>query len=135
MINSEIIKIATDISNYGIKNDSNFIVTSKNKLCGDKITVGIKINKKNIEKMSFETESCIFCQASASLLSKITKESSIMNTRDDISEISKTCKNNKIILKRKYKVFKKLFKDKYKERYNCILLPFNALLKAINNCI
>ena len=85
--------------------------------------------------MSFETESCIFCQASASLLSKITKESSIMNTRDDISEISKTCKNNKIILKRKYKVFKKLFKDKYKERYNCILLPFNALLKAINNCI
>jgi nitrogen fixation NifU-like protein len=135
MINSEIIKIATDTSNYGIKNDSNFIVTSKNKLCGDKITVGIKINKKNIEKMSFETESCIFCQASASLLSKITKESSIMNTRDDISEISKTCKNNKIILKRKYKVFKKLFKDKYKERYNCILLPFNALLKAINNCI
>ena len=42
MINSEIIKIATDTSNYGIKNDSNFIVTSKNKLCGDKITVELK---------------------------------------------------------------------------------------------
>ena len=44
-------------------------------------------------------------------------------------------KNKKIILKRKYKPFRKLFQLKYKERFNCILLPFSALLKAVNSLV
>ena len=46
MINSLIIKIAADTTNYGIRNNSNFLATSKNKICGDKITVELEIKKK-----------------------------------------------------------------------------------------
>ena len=133
MINPEIIKIASDTSNYGIKERSNHIATSKNKICGDKITIGIQTLNNKIEKMSYETESCIFCQASASLLSKIIKKSNIENLRTDIDQIIMFHKNKKIILKKKYKPFRKLFQKKYKERFNCIILPFNGLSKAINN--
>jgi len=135
MINSEIIKIASDTSNYGIKNNSNLIATSKNKICGDKITVEIQIFNNKIEKMFYETESCIFCQASASLLSRIVKKSNIDNLRIDVNEINISHKNKKIVLKKKYKLFRKLFQHKYKERFHCILLPFNALLKVVNNKI
>ena len=135
MISPEIIKIASDTSNYGIKNNSNLIATSKNKICGDKITVEIQIFNNKIEEMSYETESCIFCQASASLLSRLVKKSNIDNLRNDVNEINMSHKNKKIILKRKYKPFRKLFQHKYKERFNCILLPFNALLKVVNNKI
>ena len=135
MINSEIIKIASDTSNYGIKNNSNLIATSKNTLCGDKITVEIELSNNKIERMSYETQSCIFCQASASLLSKIIKKSNIEKIRDDINNIAMSKKNKKIVLTRKYKPFRKLFQQKYKERYNCILLPFNALLKVVNSVI
>ena len=82
--------------------------------------------------MYYETESCIFCQASASLLSNIIKKSNIENLREDVNEINTIHKNKKIILKRKYKPFRKLFQQKYKERFQCILLPFNALLKVVN---
>ena len=133
MINPEIIKIASDTSNYGIKENSNLVSTSKNKICGDKITVEIEISDNRIERMSYETESCIFCQASASLLSKIIKRSNIENLRVDISEIIISRKNKKIFLKKKYKPFKKLFQKKYNERFDCIFLPFNALLKVVNN--
>jgi|TARA_B110000881_G_C18480003_1_gene465987 nitrogen fixation NifU-like protein len=133
MISPEIIKIASDTSNYGIKKNSNLIATSKNKICGDKITIGIQTLNNKIEKMSYETESCIFCQASASLLSKIIKKSNIENLRTDIDQIIMFHKNKKIILKKKYKPFRKLFQKKYKERFNCIILPFNGLSKAINN--
>ena len=135
MINLEIIKIAADTSNYGIKKNLDFVATSKNSICGDIITIGIEINNNKIEKMSYETESCIFCQASASLLSKIIKKSNVENLRNDINDINMSHKNKKISLKRKYKPFRKLFQLKYKERFNCILLPFNALLKVINNTI
>jgi len=135
MINPEIIKIASDTSNYGIKENSNLVSTSKNKICGDKITVEIEISDYRIERMSYETESCIFCQASASLLSKIIKRSNIENLRVDISEIIISRKNKKIFLKKKYKPFKKLFQKKYNERFDCIFLPFNTLLKVVNNAI
>ena len=121
MIDHQIIKFAADTSNYGIKKNSNYVATSKNKICGDKITVELEIEKNNIKKMSFETESCVFCQASASLLSKsIKKENTKINTVSMI--LSTTIKN---------KDFKKLLKNK--ERISCIMLPFEALQKAINN--
>ena len=135
MINPEIIKIASDTSNYGIKESSNHIATSKNKICGDEITIEIEVFNNKVERMSYETESCIFCQASASLLSKIIKRSNIEILRNDLNEINMSHKSKKIVLKRKYKPFRKLFQQKYKERFNCILLPFNALLKVVNDNI
>ena len=132
MISTEIIRIAADTSNSGINKNSNLIASSKNKFCGDKITIEIEIFKNKIEKMSYETESCVFCQASASLLSKIIKKSNIDNLRDDVNEINMSHKRKKVVLKKKYKPFRVLFQQKYKERYSCILLPFNALLKAVN---
>ena len=135
MISSEVIKIASDTSNSGIKNISGLIATSKNRICGDKITIEIEVSNNKIEKMSYETESCIFCQASASLLSKIIKKSNIESVQSDISEINMSYKNKKITLKRKYKPSRKLFQQRYKERYSCIVLPFNALLKVVNSAI
>jgi len=135
MISPEIIKIASDTSNCGIKKKSNLIATSKNTICGDKIIVEIEIIKNKIEKMYYETESCIFCQASASLLSVIIKKANIENLRYDIEAINISHKNKKIVLKKKFKPFRKLFQKKYKERFGCILLPFNALLKVVNSAI
>ena len=57
MINQQVIKFAADTSNYGIKKNSSFVATSKNKICGDKITVELEIKKKIIKKMSYETDS------------------------------------------------------------------------------
>ena len=135
MISPEIIQIASDTSNCGIRENSNLIATYKNKICGDIITVEIEILNNKIERMSYDTESCVFCQASASLLAKIIKRSNVVNLRNDIELINLSFKGKKMILKRKYKPFRKLFQQKYKERFNCILLPFNALLKVVNNAI
>ena len=134
MISAEIIKMASDTSNYGIKRTSNHIATCKNKICGDKITVEIEISNNIVKKMSYETESCVFCQASASLLSKLIKKSNIEQLFLDVNNI-KMLHKKKIILKNKYKSFKKLFQLKYKERFNCVMLPFDALLKAVNSAI
>ena len=119
MINQQVIKYAADIRNYGIRKKSNFIATSKSKICGDKITVELEIKKKIIKKMNYETEACVFCQASASLLSRSIENKS---TNTLLLALNTTMKKKK---------FKKLLKNK--ERIDCIMLPFKALQKAINN--
>ena len=127
MISSEIIKIASDTSNYGIKRKSNYVATSKNRICGDRITVEVEISNNTIKKMCYETESCVFCEAAASLLSKIVRKKTI----NEFLLFADSVKKNKIILSKKYLPFKKLFHFKYKERINCVMLPFDALRKAV----
>ena len=127
MISSQIIKIASDTTNYGIKKNSNYIATSKNRICGDKITVELEISNKIIKKMYYETESCVFCQASASLLSKIIKKKTIK----EFLVLADNIKKKKIDPTKKHLPFKKLFHSKYKERINCVMLPFDALRKAV----
>jgi nitrogen fixation NifU-like protein len=119
MINSQIIKFAADTRNYGLKKRSKFIATSKNKICGDKITVELKIIKNIIKCMNYETESCVFCQASASLLSASIKHKNIKALSLSL---------NAAMEKRN---FKELLKTK--ARINCIMLPFDSLKKAIYN--
>jgi nitrogen fixation NifU-like protein len=128
MISPEIIKIASDTSNYGIKKKSKYLATSKNRVCGDRITVEIQISNSIIKKMYYETESCIFCEASASLLSRIIKKKTIKESLMLINSIKK----EKIILAKQYQPFKKLFQSKYEKRINCVILPFEALQKAVS---
>ena len=70
MINNEIIKLAANTKNAGLKNKYSHKVSLKNTICGDKITLEITVNDKRIISMNYETESCIYCEASASLLSQ-----------------------------------------------------------------
>ena len=46
MINKEIIKIATDTSNVGLKNKYSHKISLRNTICGDKITLELIANKK-----------------------------------------------------------------------------------------
>jgi len=68
MINKEIIRIASNTTNVGLKNKYSHKISIKNSFCGDKITLELVANDKKISSMKYETESCIYCEASASLL-------------------------------------------------------------------
>ena len=74
MISPKIIKIASNTKYVGLTNNFTHKTSMKNSLCGDFIKVEFIANKFKIKSMRYETESCILCEASASLLAnKITK--------------------------------------------------------------
>ena len=77
MISKDIIKIASNTSNFGLKKKYSYKISLKNSMCGDKITLGIVTSKKKIKSMNYETESCVYCEASASLLSRKIKNLNI----------------------------------------------------------
>ena len=65
-----ILKIASDTSHNKILNNFTHSAYKKNPMCGDYIIFKIYMKKQIIEDISYETKSCIYCQASASLISK-----------------------------------------------------------------
>ena len=131
MINKEIIEIASNTSNYGLSNKYSHKVSLKNRLCGDKITLELIVLKSKVTSMKYETESCIYCEASASLLSKKIKKFSTQTIKNDFINLKKILKHREVKIPKKFADFKKLFNSDNFNRYNCIFLPFDAVIKAL----
>ena len=131
MINKEIIRIASNTSNVGLNNKYSHKISLKNKLCGDKITLELIVTKQKITSMKYETESCIYCEASASLLSKKIKKLNILTIKNDFIKLKKILKNSELKIPKKFADFKKLFNSDNFNRYNCLFLPFDAVIKAL----
>ena len=132
MINSEIIKIASNTSNVGLKNDSTYKSSKKNSMCGDLIKVELVVKKSKINSMRYETESCIYCNASASLMAKQIRGLNIARVKKDLNKLrSYTLGLKSFQFPSKFKKFRSLFKKKNINRLNCIFLPLDAVLKAL----
>ncbi len=131
MINEEIIKLASNTSNVGLRDKYSHKVSLKNSFCGDKITVEIVASEKKISSMKYETESCVYCEASASLLSQKIKNLDIKDIKNDFVNLKKIYKNKNIKIPNKYSDFKKLLNSDNFNRFRCIFLPFDAVIKAL----
>lgn len=132
MISNEIIKIASNTSYVGLKNDYTYKSSKKNLMCGDLIKVELVVNKSKINSMRYETESCIYCNASANLIAKHIRGLSINKVKKDLNKLrsfSMDLKSFQIPIK--FKKFKSLFKKTNTNRLNCIFLPLDAVLKAL----
>ena len=131
MITKEIVKIASDTENLGLTNKYNFKSSLKNSLCGDKIVIELIVNGLKISSMKYETESCVYCEASASLLAKKIKDLNINRMIKDLSALKDIIYNKKFTLPVNFKEFRILINKENVSRINCINLPFDAVLKAL----
>ena len=131
MINKEIIRIASNTSNVGLNNKYSHKISLKNRSCGDKITLELIVTKQKIMSMKYETESCVYCEASASLLSKKIKRLNIQTIEKDFINLKNILKRREIKIPKKFADFKKLFNSDNFNRYNCLFLPFDAVIKAL----
>ena len=131
MIHKEIIKLASNTLNVGLENRYSHKVSLKNTFCGDKITLEIVANKNKVSSMKYETVSCIYCEASASLLAQKIKNLKIKDIKKDFILLKKISKHKKISIPKKYSDFRKLLNSDNLNRFRCIFLPFDAVLKAL----
>ena len=131
MISNEIIKFASNSSNVGLTNKYTFKSTKKNSMCGDLIKVELILKNSKINSMKYETESCVLCKASASILSKRIKNLPIKTIKEELNKLKKiSFRNLKFIFPKKFKDFKFLINKDNSKRLNCIYLPIDAVLKA-----
>ena len=128
----EIIKIASDTDNNRNINNHTHFSKLRNSLCGDEMQIKLIIKDEKIVDFGYQGNSCIYCQASASLLSKIS-----INTKKN--KLNKLCDDAKLyfdgnyeIIEKKWISLEKLFKKKNLSKKECILLPFNTLKKIVS---
>lgn len=129
----KILQIAADTKNN--KEIKNFTHKSKNKnpLCGDEIEISLIVKNKKILDLGYQCKSCIYCEASASLLSKLVIKKSLDKINELSIFVSDFFKENHSKFSKEWKLFEKLFDKKNISRKECILLPFKTLAKALKS--
>ena len=128
----EVLNIAADTANNRhVKNRTHFSKL-KNSLCGDEMQIELILKDEKILDFGYQGKSCVYCQASASLLSKI----SINNQKEKINDLCDRAEsyfNDDIkIADKKWNSLKKLIKKKNVNKKDCILLPFKTLKKIVS---
>ena len=128
----KILRLASDTKHQKKLSDFTHNSKAKNPLCGDEIQLFLKINEGKITGFSYQGKNCIYCQASANLLSN-------NSNGKGIEEMIEVCDCANEFFKKKgdlssnLKKYKELISSKNINRKECILLPFNALKKGLIN--
>ena len=129
----EILKIASNTDNHKVLNDHTHHSKLKNPICGDEMQVSIKVVKDKIVDFGYQCKSCIYCQASVSLLSRNSINKRILHIKSLLDIAETFYEKEDSSFPKEWSVFNKIFIKKNISRKECLLLPFKTLTKALNS--
>ena len=131
----KIIEIASHTENQRVIKNYTHQSKNKNPLCGDEMEISLIVKNNIIEDIGYQCKSCIYCQASVSLLSRFVMQAPIEKITDFLSQASSFFDESFDQLKKVnikgIKDFKKIMNSKNISRKECLLLPFKTLSKAL----
>jgi len=132
MIDKEIIKIASNTDNHGVLNNHTHSSKLKNAICGDEMKIYLIVKDDKIIDFKYECESCVYCQASVSLLSRNTKNKSIEKVKNFAKQAKNCFEKNTKSFDKEWEEFDKIMNKNNISRKECLLLPINTALDALN---
>tara|TARA_B100001996_G_scaffold361462_1_gene328218 strand:+ start:512 stop:910 length:399 start_codon:yes stop_codon:yes gene_type:complete len=127
----EILKIASYTENNKVLKNHTHFSKLKNTICGDEMQIELKVVKNNIVDFGYQCKSCVYCQASVSLLSKNSINNSITDIKNLLEVAEIFFEKENAIFPKKWSIFKKIFNKKNSSRKECLMLPFKTLNKAL----
>ena len=127
-----ILEIASHTDNNKIIKNHTHKSKNKNPLCGDEMEISLIVENNVIKDMGYQCKSCVYCQASVSLLSRKIKDKKIDDIKTLVSEGDKLFDNVKVKLEKHWYDFKEILDKKNLSRKECLLLPIKTRAKALN---
>ena len=126
-----ILEIASHTENNKVLENFTHKSKHKNPLCGDEMEISLIVKDNVVEDMGYQCKSCVYCQASVSLLSRKIKDKKIEEIKSFILSGEKLFTDVKTVLEKHWKDFKEILDKKNIARKDCLLLPLRAVLKAL----
>ena len=126
-----ILEIASHTENNKVLKNYTHKSKNKNPLCGDEMEISLIVENDVVKNMGYQCKSCVYCQASVSLLSRKIKNKKIEEIKSFVSISENLFDDVKNILEKNWNDFKELLDKKNAARKECLLLPLRTVLKAL----
>ena len=127
-----ILEIASYTDNNKVLSNPTHNFKNKNPLCGDEMQISLIIKDNKITDFGYQCKSCVYCQASVSLLSKNTLNKKLLNVENLLKIAETFFEKENAKFPKEWSIFNKIFNKKNFSRKECLLLPFKTLSKALN---
>ena len=132
MIDKEIIRIASNTENHGALDNHTHFSKLKNSICGDNMKIYLIVENNKITNFKYECESCIYCQASVSLLSRKAKNKSIEKVKNFAHQANSCFDKNTDSFDKEWREFDMIMTKNNISRKECLLLPINTMFDALS---
>lgn len=106
-----------------------------NPLCGDRVTIDLKLNDGKVTAVGHRVQGCALCEASAALI----RENAPGHSLDDLEAVRRhllAYLEGGDSVKLDWKGLESFAPVRdFKTRHDCVRLPFDAVLKALKDAI
>jgi nitrogen fixation NifU-like protein len=126
-----ILEIASNTENHKVIKNYTHQSKNKNPICGDVMEISLIVKNDLIEDMGYQCKSCVYCQASVSMLSNNIKNKKIKEIKNFISSVDNFFEDIEIKVEKNWLSFKEILNKKNISRKECLLLPFRTVSKAL----
>ena len=126
-----ILEIASHTDNNKILTNPTHNFKNKNPLCGDEMEISLVVKDDVVKDMGYQCKSCVYCQASVSLLSRKIKDKNVQEIKSFALSSENLFTDVKTVLEKHWKDFKEILDKKNMARKDCLLLPLRTVLKAL----
>ena len=127
----KILEIASYTENNKVLNNYTHRSKHKNPLCGDVMEISLIVKNETIKDIGYQCKSCVYCQASVSLLSRKIKEKKVDDIKKFIKVGEQLFEDAKVSMEKHWKDFKEILDKKNLSRKECLLLPLRTIAKAL----
>ncbi|TQV82136.1 iron-sulfur cluster assembly scaffold protein [Denitrobaculum tricleocarpae] len=112
--------------------EADLSITVDNPLCGDRVTIDVQMENGKVAAIGREVRACLICQASAAVLSRTA-------IGQDADQVAEAAQKVRAMLKSDGRPPDSDWAEManfqpvadYRSRHGCVLLPFDALKKAL----
>ena len=126
-----ILEIASNTENNKVLDKHTHKSKNKNSICGDEMEISLLVENNKVIDMGYQCKSCVYCQASVSLLSQKIKNKNLDEIKKFIEASESMFESTKLVLEKKWNDFLELLNKKNISRKECLLLPMRTVLKAL----
>ena len=129
----KILEIAAHTENNKVLSHPTHSSKNKNRICGDEMEISLILKNNVIVDMGYQCKSCVYCQASVSLLSRKIKQQPLNSIKEFLANAEHTFDNDAPTLKKYWRDFNQILDKKNLARKECLLLPLRTVMKALNS--
>lgn len=136
LYHARILELARDTSTEGRLDAPTASATINNPLCGDRVTIDIIVDGAALSVLGHKVRGCALCKASATLIGAQAPGHDAARLKEIAEAITAMLKNAGPVPDSPWhslEAFRPVID--HKSRHDCVLLPFQALVEALDQTI
>ena len=126
-----ILEIASNTENNKVIDNFTHKSKNKNPICGDEMEISLIVENDKVIDMGYQCKSCVYCQASVSLLAQKIKNKRLNEIKKFVTSCENVFENTRTVIEKNWNDFLELLDKKNTSRKECLLLPLRTVLKAL----